>query len=453
MQLKDKQLGKRLALATGALLGGVQAQAGDSDWLVSSAVLVYSESDDRVQAVEPVLNLRRDFNDESSLNLRVVYDALTGSSPNGAMAANIAQTFTSASAAARLAGADEDEQNQYEGRGSYTIAPGDLPLDSSFEDTRTTLSLGWSKPLNSGYTLNLGGAYSSEGDFTSMSVNGAIVRDFNNKATTLSLGLNLESDTSTPNGGVPAALSTYAQRSTAGTEDTKQVVDLMLGVTQVINRRWLMQFNFGLSESSGYHNDPYKILTVADSGNLITDPYDNENYLYLMESRPEDRQKISLFWQNKVAVGADDAIDVGYRYMTDDWGVNSHTLDLTYHWALTEHLYLEPHYRYYTQTAANFWLPFLATGEDVTVTGSDVTALVDSASSDPRLAAFSANTLGLKVGVPLRKDEEMSLRLEYYQQQDENSLKDVAAGSNLDGQSQFAELSASWIQLGYTFRW
>ena len=52
-----------------------------------------------------------------------------------------------------------------------------------------------------------------------------------------------------------------------------------------------------------------------------------------------------------------------------------------------------------------------------------------------------------------RQDEEISVRVEYYQQQDDNSRKAVATGSDLDGMSQFTELEASWIQVGYSFRW
>ena len=457
MQLKEKKLSVSLAMATSALLGQATPTLAEEGWQADTAVLVYSEADNRVQAVEPVLNLRRDYADESSLNLRIVYDTLTGASPNGAASANIAQTFTSASGAARLQQAedddDEEEIEKYGDRASYTVAPGDIPLDESFEDSRTTLSAGWSKPLDKGYTLNLGGAYSTEGDFTSYSGNAALAKDLNGNNTTLSAGVNLEFDTITPNGGIPNPLTPYASHATSGTSDTKQVVDVIAGITQVINRGWLMQFNAALSQSSGHHDDPYKILTVADNGNLISDPADSDSYLYLFEHRPEDRQKISLYWQNKVAIGSTDAIDFSYRYMTDDWGVNSHTADLTYHWALSENLYLEPHYRYYNQTAADFYTPFLSAGEDVSISGSSVTTLVDYASSDPRLGAFSATTVGLKLGVAIGQTQEVNIRFETYQQQDENSRVDVAAGSHLDGQDQFAELSATWIQLGYSIKW
>lgn len=474
MQLKDKQLSTRLALATTALLGGVQAQAGNDDWLVSSALLLYSEDNNRVQAVEPVLNLNRQYADDSSLNIRGVFDSLTGSSPNGAMPADVVQTFTSASAANRMAAAAYSPTKSLapaksitaassaisvssggsEGDdGIYSAQPGELPLDPSFEDNRTVLSLAWTRPLRDNYTLNLGGAYSGEGDFTSFSVNGALAKDFNGKNTTLSLGANLESDSINPHGGVPLRMSSYIQHNTSGSSESKQVTDVMLGLTQVMNRRWLMQFNLGLSQASGYQNDPYKILTVAKNGYLIVDPYDSSSYLYLYESRPKDRQKSSIYWQNKIAVGSDDVIDIGLRYMTDDWGIDSQTADLTYHWQVSDHFYLEPHYRYYEQTAADFWQPFLRSGEEVSVVGTDVTPLVDYASSDPRLAAFSADTMGLKLGFPQGRDQEVSLRMEFYQQHDKNSIKSVYAGSNLDGMKQFSALSASWIQLGYSFRW
>lgn len=454
---KDKKLSVGLAMATSALLGQPALASSEGTWQADTAVLFYSESDNRVQAIEPAVNLTRTFADESSVNLRVVYDTLTGASPNGAAPASIPQTFTSASGLARLEQAeeddDEDEIEEYGDRASYTIAPGDIPLDESFEDSRTTISGGWSKPFGNGYISNIGGAYSTEGDFTSYSVNAALSKDFNGKNTTLSAGINLEFDTIAPNGGVPQPLTSYASHTTAANSDTKQVTDVIAGVTQVINRRWIMQFNASLSQSSGHHDDPYKFLTVADNGNLITAPDNPDSYLYLFEHRPEDRQKISLYWQNKVAIGSSDAIDIGYRYMTDDWGVDSSTLDLTYHWQITDDFYLEPHYRYYEQSAADFYTPFLQTGSDVEISGSDVNVLTDYASSDPRLGAFSANTIGLKLGLSLSRNQEMNLRIEQYQQTDQNSRVAVPAGSHLDGQDQFAELSASWVQVGYSVKW
>jgi hypothetical protein len=464
MQLKDKSpLAFRtgLALATSALFGGTaHAEEG---WKVDSALLLYDESAGRVQAIEPVLNLNHQNADESSFNLRLVYDSLSGASPNGAARANIVQTFTTASGAARLANsatgssgstastreAEDDESAQ----AFYDVAAGALPLDPSFEDSRGVISLGWSTPLQNNYALSLGGTYSGEKDFTSYSVNSGLTKDLFNKNTTLSAGLNLEFDTVMPYGGIPDPLTSYGARGTTGAQETKQVVDVIAGITQVMNRRWLSMFNIAWSSASGYQNDPYKILTVAQNGNLVFDPQQSASYLYIFEGRPRDRTKNSFYWQNKIALFSDDVLDMSYRYMQDDWGIKSDTYDVSYHWQLTGHAYIEPHYRHYLQSAADFYTPFLNAPQDAVITLSGPEVNAQYASSDPRLGAFSADTYGLKLGYRFNQDEEISLRLETYQQHDKNALQVVPQGSNLYGQDQFAELSASWIQVGYSFRW
>ena len=53
-------------------------------------------------------------------------------------------------------------------------------------------------------------------------------------------------------------------------DDTKDVFDLVVGVTQVVSRNFLFQVNYSFSDSSGYLNDPYKILSVVDG--LTGDP-------------------------------------------------------------------------------------------------------------------------------------------------------------------------------------
>ena len=38
----------------------------------------------------------------------------------------------------------------------------------------------------------------------------------------------------------------------------------MLGLTEVMTRRWLMQLNYSYDAQSGYQNDPYRIISVVD---------------------------------------------------------------------------------------------------------------------------------------------------------------------------------------------
>ncbi|MCP4388342.1 MAG: DUF3570 domain-containing protein, partial [Gammaproteobacteria bacterium] len=93
MQLSNKKVAGLLSAATCSLLGA-PAHAEDDNWDVDTAVLFYAESDDRVQAFEPVISATRDLGDDESLSFKLVLDSLTGSSASGAVPSTQVQTFT-----------------------------------------------------------------------------------------------------------------------------------------------------------------------------------------------------------------------------------------------------------------------------------------------------------------------------------------------------------------------
>ncbi|MDO9177942.1 MAG: DUF3570 domain-containing protein [Agitococcus sp.] len=408
-----------LAAASCGLLGmatvATAETAPDTErkWQVDSALLYYKENNGRVQAAEPIVNFRKDYGDERVLNVKLTLDSLTGASPNGATASSQAQTFTSPS-----------------GGKTYDAAVNSQPLDNEFKDTRAAVHVNWEQPIADDYKASIGGGISNEYDFQSASVNGAISKDLNDKNTTLSAGLSIELDSLNPVGGKPKPLSSMVANIKEG-NDNKTVVDALLGVTQVINRKMIMQWNYSLSSSSGYHTDPYKLLSVVDSVTGL--PQD-----YLYESRPDSRTRHSLFWQTKYHL-TEDVIDLSYRYMTDDWGIKSHTLDLRYRFELGNDSYLEPNVRFYTQTAADFYHYFLVQGQ----------ATPQFASADPRLGQFDATTFGIKYGKALSKDSEFSVRLEQYAQTG-NSSPSEAIGQ-LKTQNLFPDLNALVVQFGYSF--
>ena len=233
-------------------------------------------------------------------------------------------------------------------------------------------------------------------------------RDFNNRNTTFTVGLALANDSINPVGGAPIGLAPMT--ATGGNkqgDQSKDVTDILLGVTQVLGRHSLVQFNLSLSDSSGYQTDPYKILSIVDpvTGNPVAaPPLNGLPYLYLYENRPDTRDKQSIYGLYKRDIGGD-VFDVSYRYMTDDWDVDSHTIDLHYRWNFDSGSYLQPHVRFYSQTAAGFYQTVLFNG----------TPLPAFASADYRLSEFDGITLGIKYGRETRRGE-MSGRLEFYQQ-------------------------------------
>lgn len=401
-----------LAAATAALLAPTaalaQTAAPAAAWKVDSAVLFYAEGGGRVRAVEPVVNARRVDGNEVAHGLKLTLDALTGASPNGAVAQPAPQTFTSPS-----------------GNKTYTTAAGALPLDPSFRDARAALSYGYERPLAGSQRLSLGASLSSEYDFQSLGASAAWARDFDDRNTTLSLGVALEGDRIRPVGGTPVGLRpAFGNLSQRQGTPSRTVVDVLAGVTQVMNRQWLTQLNLGVGRGSGYHTDPYKILSVVDgTSGLVTGD------AYVAEQRPDSRTRWSIYWQNKVHLQRD-IVDASYRYYQDDWGVRAHTIDLRWRFELAGGLHVEPRWRGYRQTAADFWRGWLVEGAQWN--SATHAAGVANASADPRLAAFTAHTLGVKLGAPVGRASAWSVRLESYRQTQKRPAGAPGALQSLD---------------------
>jgi hypothetical protein len=60
-----------------------------------------------------------------------------------------------------------------------------------------------------------------------------------------------------------------------------------------------------------------------------------------------------------------------YRFYVDNWGVKSHTVSLELPFKITPFISVSPFYRYYIQTAANFFAPFAVHSENDKYYSSD----------------------------------------------------------------------------------
>lgn len=422
MKIKEK-----LALASCALLQPVAGNAAGEAWQADSELLVYSESDGRVSVVEPVANLGVNYEDGSSLNLKVVIDSMTGATPNGAHASSVAQTFTRPS-----------------GNGSYTVAPGDVPLDDTFHDSRTALSADWVRPVIDDSTrLALGANVSGEFDYISLGASATLLRDFNGRNTTLSAGVGLNSDTITPKGGIPDPLQNMKAAGTSpnriGDSETKTTVDLLLGLTQVIDRKTIMQLNYTAGKVDGYQNDPYKIVSLIDPVTGLPVAQSGSDLPYLYESRPDTRSRQALYWQ-AVHHLTEDVIRLSWRHYWDDWSIKSETLELKYRYALGGHDYIQPRLRYYKQTAADFFSHSLYAGDP----------LPQYVTADYRLGEFDSITAGFRYGHGIDAKSEITFRLDLMQQN--SKVVGTLVGDQLNNDVA-PDLSALIVSVGYSTRW
>lgn len=413
MQLKrrsSENLRAGLMAASCALLAPVaksQAPAAGAATTVDGGVLYYQEDQGRVRSVDAIVKLNHDFGDERKLGVTASVDSLSGGSPNGAVAQKFAQTFTTPSAKADDEGGEDDDDEETE----YSVAAGRQPLDPSFRDLRVAGDLNWSQPVGIGNLLGLGGHLSIEHDFLSASGNLLFSHDFNRKNTTVGAGISAELDRIKPVGGAPVAGSDFLDLQKNG-DASKHVFGGQLGVTQVLARNWIAQLNFSADSARGYLNDPYKIVSQVSPVGVTTG--------YRFESRPDSRLRRSVYLGNKLALGSS-VLDFSWRYGSDDWGIHSQTIEAQYRLRVGGSMYLQPQLRWYQQGAADFYRLYL--------TSADAGGYM---SADPRLGAFTAKTVALKLGVPLSGGNEFAVRLEGYQQDAKQRHSSLAGMSGLD---------------------
>lgn len=429
-----KSVSTALAAATCALLGSgapmpVQAQE-DPNWDFNTALLYYAEDNRRVSDYSLKMLVKRNFVDDRFLSIGLAVDTLTGATPNGAIRQDVPQTFTRPS-----------------GKSVYTIPAGELPLDDTFRDTRAALTINWEQPLGRLWKGGVGFSGSKEYDYLHLGINANIARDFNRRNTTLSAGIALARDSWEPEGGTPipfAPMLDVGDNSNKTADDEKDVFDIVLGVTQVVSRRMIVQLNYSFSDNSGYLTDPFKFLSLVNgtTGDTITRTpapgAEGPSHEFRFENRPQERTKHSLYGQTKYYMDGK-VLDASYRYMTDDWEIDSHTVDLRLRWPLGESIYIEPHFRFYSQTAADFY----------TISLVDGVTLPSFASSDYRLGEFDAITAGLKFGWKTGAGNEMSVRVETYQQN--GTIPSQLLIGNQIGRETYPDLDALIVQFSYQF--
>lgn len=390
-------------------------------WSGQIGFLGYSETNNRVQAWEPAVQLNAEFDGEKVWSTKLVFDSLSGASPNGALNSSQPQTFTSPS-----------------GSASYRVAPNTQPLYSQFKDSRIALSTSWSQPLSRLWKYSVGFNGSSEYDYLSLGVNASVSKDSEDKNRTWTVGVSYTNDQIKPVGSIPVPLASMGGVSSVprlATSDSKTTADFLFGLSQVINRKWLIQTNISLGQSSGYMNDPYKFVTIYEDVNpgTLGDP---TNYIY--ESRPDSRFKKSFFIGSKNSFSSG-ILTTSYRFFVDDWGLNSHTLEGRFNFALSETWRLEPGFRYYKQGAADFYR--LGIGQS-SPTPSHVSA-------DYRLGDLTTMAPTIKIIRKLKDDKELSLLLRYYLQKGDTSSF-TPVGSQI-GQDLIPNTEAYMVQIHYSF--
>ena len=394
-----KSIRKRLGLTTCALLSNSahSLEAVDNAWQIDSSLLHYTETD-RVDVTKAIATVKGIISDTDSVTLKAVYDTMSGATPSGTVESkNGTINFTGAS-------------------GGGVSASGEAAALAEFDDTRIALNLDWDHEANRTFNYNYSAALSVENDYRSFSLGSTLKRHFNNKTTTITAGIAGTYDQVFRVGGndTPEQLSRVADGNFLE-EGEKTTVDGIVGLTFVVNRRTVAQFNLGASLSQGYLTDPYKIVSIVDANGIEYDQY--------YEKRPDDRLRYTFNTNvNHQLFPSDDVLRGSYRLYVDDWGVVSHTLSASLMQRLSDTTYVEPVARIYRQSAADFYQNSFFKDPDPAVDPRTVAAaLPEFLSADYRLDGMYSLTLGATYGKRFKGNTHLRLRASFVHQRYDES--------------------------------
>jgi hypothetical protein len=136
----------------------------------------------------------------------------------------------------------------------------------------------------------------------------------------------------------------------------------------------------------------------------------------LLEQRPDVRNQWT--WDARYAryvEGLDASLHINYRFFHDDWGIDAHTFEADWGQPLGHGWTITPRIRYYSQEAADFYVPFLISRQ--AFAQFDHSLLPANFTSDHRLSGYGALSGGVTVEKRLGKAISIETGFEYYTHQ------------------------------------
>ena len=154
-----------------------------------------------------------------------------------------------------------------------------------------------------------------------------------------------------------------------------------IGLSQILRPDLVLALNYEAISDEGYLNNPYR------SYRYLNDPLDpSAGFSLAREVYPDTRTSDAASAKFRYHLPYRASLGGEYRYFTDDWGIDAHTAQIGYTHRIFGHYIIDLKYRYYTQTAADFYSDlFLAPSQDPD----------DYRARDKELSEFDSNTLSL----------------------------------------------------------
>ncbi|MBE9488656.1 MAG: DUF3570 domain-containing protein [Bacteroidetes bacterium] len=245
---------------------------------------------------------------------------------------------------------------------------------------------------------------SSEYDYFSVGFGGSYTKLFNKKNTELSINANIFIDTW--NAIYPRELRPFAEGGdglddelfkdntiTGNTNynpnfsefdnEGRNSYSLGFGFSQILHKNVQGSLALDFIQQQGLLSTPFQRVYFSD----VADSFiDNFQLADDVEQLPDTRFRVAIGGRLNWYLNETFTLRTYYRYYFDDWGVTAHTASIEVPIKITDKFTIYPSYRFYNQTAADYFNPYeaaLSTDEFYT--------------SDYDLSEYSANQFGIGV--------------------------------------------------------
>lgn len=217
-----------------------------------------------------------------------------------------------------------------------------------------------SEDRNSIWTANA--YFSAEYDYFSLGFGGGYTRLFNEKNTEVSASAQVYLDQWNPR--YPIELregffddrivgnGTYAPIFNEFDNVNRNSYSLSLGVSQILSKKLQGALFADLVLQRGLLSTPFQRVYFGDVDDFFIDAFQLADDI---ERLPDTRLKIPIGGRLNYYLNDTFIIRSYYRFYADDWGIRSHTASLEVPVKLGDAFTLYPNYRFYTQTAADYF--------------------------------------------------------------------------------------------------
>lgn len=238
---------------------------------------------------------------------------------------------------------------------------------------------------------NVNAYFSSEYDYSSIGFGGGYTHLFNEKNTEISASAKVYFDTWNPQYPIELRAGffddrvvgngTYAPNFLNFDNINRNSYSLSLGFSQILSKRLQGSIFLDVVSQSGLLSTPFQRVYFSDTEDFFIEDFQLADDV---ERLPDTRFKIPVGGRLNYYLNDTFVIRSYYRFYSDDWGVTSHTASIEIPIKLSTSFTAYPLYRYYTQTAADYFYE-----KEVAL------STLDYYTSDYDLSAFDAHQYGM----------------------------------------------------------